>query len=301
MLLMVASISSSNLVKNLYYNPTEISHTQYLKDFDMVMYALYELNSPEYESLLTIVDDMGYGRYNIVLTKYNTFKTKEERQLIELKRDNVTGLYDQMLDNKIRALNSSEDFGEDDYNLLLNELKKENNYASVFVTFEETMSLKEGLSHIDENNNLIFKWMSFDHGEKYDHMTLGFVPYKSSEVSFGESPDSTIYPMFFLNQAFSKTTDKTLKREDLLVYNHELHLKTLLKYLANERQSLSIFNINSNGGDLYINALDYINNNGVNISGVLVYGETLNIVKFIENENIGEIQILDMKVSKYSK
>jgi hypothetical protein len=62
--------------------------------------------------------------------------------------------------------------------------------------------------------------------------------------------------------------------------------------------AVKALDVNETKVDYYKNAFNYIQKNGVKTYGVLVYGEAADLLKFINNEKIKNIELDDVLASK---
>lgn len=85
-----------------------------------------------------------------------------------------------------------------------------------------------------------------------------------------------------------------------LVDAYTKHFISLLKYVNDRNYAVKALENNSLQRDYYKNALNYVEKNGINIYGALVYGEAKDLLEFISNQKIEKtIQINNVLPSKY--
>lgn len=288
----------SPMIDSLYYNPTKVTQGKIMKDltFDMVAYT--ELNVPGYDMMSSLVDQTGYGTYDIILRRNNTFDNNEERIPISLKRNEREGFFDYLFSYDIEPKSVESERGMYDYEMPLNDLKIENNYASVFITFNNSVSLVEARYLEETYNQIFFKWMSIDHGNDM-YSKIGFKPISS--ISYGDKPDEEKYPLFFLDDMYKSIMSVDGPLEMFYAENYEKHFRTLLNYMIDREDFIEVFDKNNTRMKFYKETLEYIDENGIQVEGLLIYGETKDLAKFIESIDVYGIQILDMKTSKYSR
>lgn len=291
----------SPLIDSMYYNPKKVTQGESMNDITFDMIALTELTVPGYQFKTAIVDEKGYGSYDIILRRTNEFGRHEERIPIQLNRDAREGFFDYLFSYDLETKLTEEAPLMFDYELPLGDLKSEHNYASVFITFNSPLSLSEATSYEQTYDQLRFQWMSIEHGIERRNEKIGFQPVSSIRTSFGDSPDKELYPLFFLSDMYLNDKKAYVSTADILAANYETHVKTLLNYMIDREKFVTVFDRNNTILKLYEDTLSYIDENGLKVEGMLIYGDTTDLVNFIEKADVYGIQILDMKASKYSR
>jgi len=84
-----------------------------------------------------------------------------------------------------------------------------------------------------------------------------------------------------------------------MVEAYTKHFTSLLKYVNDREEAVAALDYNEVKIEYYENALNYVENNGINIYGVLVYGEARELLEFISNEKIKTVDINNVLPSKY--
>ncbi|MBF4694739.1 anti sigma factor C-terminal domain-containing protein [Fusibacter ferrireducens] len=291
----------SPLVDSMYYNPKKVTQGENMNDITFDMVALTELTVPGYQSTMALVNKKGYGSYDIILRRTNEFGRNEERIPIQLTRNRREGFFDYLFSYDLETKLIEEAPLQFDYENPLKDLKSEHNYASVFITFNNPLSLLEATSYELTYNQLIFQWMSIEHGTEYQNEKIGFQPINSIRTSFGDRPNKALYPLFYLEDMYSNGEKMSSSFEKSLADNYEIHVKTLLNYMIDRKAFVTVFDRNHMRTKFYEDTLSYIDENGIKVEGMLIYGETNDLVKFIEKADVYGIQIVDMKASQYSR
>ncbi len=301
LLYIFANCVVSPLIDSMYYNPKKVTQGESMNDITFDMIALTELTVPGYQFKTAIVDKKGYGSYDIILRRTNEFGRHEERIPIQLTRDAREGFFDYLFSYDLETKLTEEAPLMFDYEIPLEDLKSEDNYASVFITFNSPLSLSEATSYEQTYNQLIFQWMSVAHGKEHRNEKIGFQPVSSVRTSFGDGPDRALYPRFYLGDMYLYDEKVEVPIENVLAANYETHVKTLLNYMIDRKKFVTVFDRNNTRLKFYEDTLSYIDENGIKVDGMLIYGETSDLVNFIEKSDVYGIQILDMKASKYSR
>ncbi|GAU79029.1 anti sigma factor C-terminal domain-containing protein [Fusibacter sp. 3D3] len=291
----------SPLIDSMYYNPKKVTQGESMNDITFDMTALTELTVPSYQSKMALVNKKGYGSYDIILIRTNEFGRNEERIPIQLTRNTRAGFFDYLFSYDLETKLTEEVPFLFDYEMPLEDLKSEHNYASVFITFNNPLSLLEAVSYEQTYNQLVFQWMSIEHGTERQNEKIGFQPVKSIRTSFGDSPNKELYPLFYLNDMYLNGEKVDGPFEEVLAVNYETHVKTLLNYMIDRKTFVTVFDKNNMRLKFYEDTLSYIDKNGIKVDGMLIYGETNDLVNFIEKADVYGIQIVDMKASKYSR
>jgi|LGOV01.1.fsa_nt_gb hypothetical protein len=293
----------SPVIESMYYNPTEITQGEIMRDITFDMVALNELTVPGYEMLLSTVEKKGYGSYDLILTRKNTFGKNKVRIPISLTRNKREGFFDYLYSYDIEPKDTEKTRSTYDYEAPLSDLNSDNHYASVFITFNTPVTLSDTTTLERNFDNLVFQWVSVVHDNNDKSSKIGFQPISSITTSYGDKPNEEIYPLFFLHDYYRNNALGVMNKsyEAMMAECYEIHFRSLLNYLIERKEFIEVFDKNNLRLEFYKEAIEYIDGNGIQIEGMMIYGETKDLVDFIESNDVYGIQILDMKTSKYSK
>lgn len=298
----------SPVMDKMYYDPGNKTQGEYFNDITFDMFAFTELNVPGYSTSSIIVSPEGYGRYDLIIRRRNLFEDDYERINLKQIRDRREGFFDYLYGYNMflnRPGGHEEEKSTFDYKLPMEELKEmdQKNYVSTFVVFNDNKLLLE-FWDINEDYNLEFKWLAVETGmdsEGRAYGKLGFNPMFGDSISTADEPDHKSYPFFKLSYSTYAKPEEIHGKPypEKMAYYYEEHFKSLLKYLVDRKEFVDLYGYNQNTSSYNEKALDYIEENGVEIYAMLVFGEAADIVDFIEKESVYSLYINDVKVSKY--
>ncbi|GAA0720089.1 hypothetical protein GCM10008905_08920 [Clostridium malenominatum] len=146
-----------------------------------------------------------------------------------------------------------------------------------------------------------FKWSgvrTVPQGERTYYISGFYNFFSDVPTNYQDSADKDKYPYLQLTD-YIKDPDPVGKARDSIEEAYTKHFISLLTYMNDRQQfvkSISSFEI-----EYYKNALSYVEKNGINIYGVLVYAEARHLLEFIANEKIKTIEINSILPSKYIK
>jgi len=149
-------------------------------------------------------------------------------------------------------------------------------------------------------NKVSFRWAGVrtkGKGEPVSYLS-GFNPDFNDGSVTGDSADKNKYPYLQLVD-FMTNEDNRGKFDGSMVEAYTKHFISLLRYMNDRQKAVKALDYSSVKPKYYKEALSYVENNGINIYGVLVYGEARELLEFINNENIKSIEINNVLPSKY--
>jgi hypothetical protein len=196
-------------------------------------------------------------------------------------------------------------FAERQNKEVINHIKQLNpvSYISAYVLLKEDLSVKQ----FDElsskyNDKVSFKWIGVRTGseERPIDFLSGFNPNLNDGSVSSVSADKNKYPYLQLVDFMTVENNKPYSSSPM-VEAYTKHFISLLKYVNDRENAVRALENNSSKVDYYKNALNYVNKNGINIYGGLVYGEATDLLEFISNEKIKAIEINNVLPSKYIK
>ena len=309
---------ASPIVDSLYYNPKTISQGEYHEDIYFDMRTFTELSLPGYGLIRAIVDPLSFGEYDGYIAQSNLFTNRPENSTTKIVKGRRIGPYEDLF---IRYYNYYNHFGssrtreeelkifkEHDYIRKLDELNsiEKTAYTSVFTSFSEDKTLEEfELIRTKYKGKLEFKWVGIriDDESQINDVRLGFNPNFNDGSNTSDSPSKELYPYLTLIDMVDEPTivgEGETYESFVAVYDEE-HFKSLLKYMRDRPEFTKMLYFRDDMSNYYQAALDYVEENGTQTYGTLAYGTAEDILNFIEEENINDLIIDDVKVSKYSK
>lgn len=298
----------SPVMDKMYYDPGNKTYGQYKEDISYDLAAFTELNVPGYSSSTVYVDDKGYGRYDLIIRRRNLFQGDYKRIGISQKRDRIEGFFDYKFGYDMflnRPGGDEEEKSVFDYKIPMKELKEmdQKNYVSAFVVFNENKTLVD-YWEIRQEYDLEFKWLAVDTGvdiEASYRSYIGFNPDTSDGMSTTDEFDREKYPFFDLREMFEVKPEEIHGKPypEKMAYYYEEHFKTLLKYLIDQDEFTSMYDLNPNRHGHYEEAYTYVEENGVSLYAILIFGDAGDIVDFVEKEDVYSVNINDVKVSRY--
>lgn len=316
----------SSIVDAFNYNPTEVSvsgdEIYPESDFHFNMAAFISLNKPGYTiKPMTLIESSGFGNYESFFTVEDLFTNELEQHSINISRGQLASLNERVLNyyNAIVAfdeiyfpLSNYEDQGaidvrkdiiEERNNITLNYLEGLNalSYASLSITFEEDLTMEEFQLLKENYPELAFKWVGVrttEPGESWDEdqpmWLIGFNPTRGDE-DFISTPDSKLYPDFYLGEA---VVNGNILPVELYPDLYERHFLTRLNYYSQQTEFIKMMEANSNKSAFYEAALDYVNTNGVETYGVVVYGTADVLLDVTDEISYSELHINESLIMK---
>ena len=303
----------SPIVSSLYYDPTaKTSGQKYQQDLSYDLRGITEVSMPGYAiSNLYHAVDKGFGKYDLLYTRRDLFTNEEVTVNAKIERNMRVGTLESFYFRTYTAFsefwNSEE--GSKEYEESL-EFKKgfskqdieyikklpSTSYISAWVRFSEDLTMKE-LSEIkgEYNGKVNFKWIAVRTAQKQGRQLAGFST-GTNDGFYAEPVNEERYPGFQLSDAMQIIT-KGFQYEELVAKIYEMHFTSLLKYLVDHKEAVSALVGNTEQYD-YESALSYIEENGMNTYGALVYGEANDLNELYESGTIMTFDIENIVASK---
>ncbi len=323
-------IVGSRIVDQFYYDPTTISQPVeeellgQSEDYIYDMAASISLNEPgNYFVQLANPDSKGFGTYDLYYGVYdsfteevhdftrtltrNRFISAQDHNYYSYKNDKNAGfstIYYPMTGYEDEAaLKLIDKQIEDQNETTLQSLEElaPSSYVSMNLVFGKDLSMAELLNLKEEYSNLNFDWVGVHVTEpgtrwKEDqpNWLIGFNP-DPGDYSLFFRPDPEEYPYFFLVDFMMQSGSSTF--EEVAEY-HEEHFKSRLKYISERDEFVEFFEERSNKNEFYAHALDYVETNGIEIYGVLVYATAEDFLEVLEELPYDSIYINDVLPAK---
>lgn len=297
----------SPILNNFYYNPSEKTVGRYNQDLYFDLRAFTELNLPGYTLNNAYSESSGFGAYNIYFQRRNLFTGEVKNINAKIKRNVKIGSFEDFFETSYLGFagitqpgtNESEFLKGQKYRVI-NHIDELNpvSYISAYITFENDLTMKE----FDElnkkyNNKISFKWVgvrTVGEGDPINYLS-GFIPEPNDQSVTNDSADKDKYPALQLvDIMMDENNDNKYNME--VVYTK--HFISLLKYMVDREKAVKVLDQNNNKMEYYKDTLNYVENNGVNTYGALVFGEARDLLEFINNEKVKTIQIDNVSPSK---
>lgn len=322
----------SNIVDQFYYDPTEVTQSEEegfsATDFSFDLDAYVSLNMPGYvNSSVTFQESKGFGTYETGYFLKNLFTQNDTLHFVDLKRGRPENFYEGIFD-RLPRFSIREAFDDvyspypEDASEQANEMKKEFkqrfndetvdyiekladlSYVSMTVSFDEDLTMSEFYRLTEEHPELDFKWAGVrttEPGKRWRddqpmHL-IGFVPDINAEPSSNMTPDPEKYPLFDLNHVW---LDATGAPEEFFPEAYETHFTSRLSWLKDREGFVETFDYYPEKTEFYADSLDYIEENGVETYGVLVYGTAEAFSESIEDLPYDRLVIDEVDSSKPS-
>lgn len=323
----------SYIVDQSYYNPKAITQTEdktHLKsDFYHDMKAYVGLNIPGYVSnSFTSEQAKGFSQYELSYSLRDLFSKNEQRYFTNIEKGRITYIIDGIKSEqffyqiwegftkiKYRFSEESADNSElvdDDIIRIKNEttmdyLNQLNplSYVSMSIVFKDDLSMEQLVKMQEQHAGLNFKWIGvrtvepgYNWSQTQPMHLVGFNPNPSDDSALSYKPDDSKYPLFFLLDYLHYEALNKYDYHEKVAKSYALHFKSRLKYLSDREDFVRIFDYNQYKIDFYEDALNYIDKNGVNTYGVLVYGTAGDFIQSIDGIAYDSIYINEVLPTK---
>ena len=179
-------------------------------------------------------------------------------------------------------------------------------YISSYILFRKDLSL-EKLDKLIKSygDKLSFQWVGVRNDAQIKTEILsgpycltGFNPDYMKTIISDDSTDKIKYPYLQLGDYLEEAW-KQSKPNDSLVEVYTKHYTSLLRYMIDREEAVKALSINQIKIKQYKSALNYVEKNGINVYGILIYGESRDLLEFIKDQNIKKIDIKGVLPSKY--
>lgn len=307
LILFSAYYIASSIVNSLYYSPSQRSVGKYQEDLYFDLKVFSELNLPGYAAVGAHSEELGFGEHNIFFEQLNLFNRETKYIDFRIKR-NIRMGYSQYLFGgdylgfqEIKQPNIDTAAQNKEF---INHIKELNpvSYVSVYIVSTEDLNLKEfdDLSR-KYNNKISFKWVGVrtESKGKATNYLSGFNPNFNDGSVSSESADKNKYPYLQLVDYMTDEENSSKFDNGSMVEAYTKHFTSLLKYMNDREEAVTALDFNSTKVDYYKNALNYVEKNGINIYGFLIYAEARDLLEFINNEKIKSIEINGVLPLKY--
>jgi hypothetical protein len=314
----------SPIIGTFYYNPSQNTVGKIHKivgksnkDVYFDLAAQTELNIPGYSLTSTNTENLGFGKYNVYFERVNWFNHQIKGVNIKIVRNsmeyNLNDLRNYFLISEVEFLDR--EVPDTDYakmnkqnNDMINYMKELSpvSYISSYILFRKDLSL-EKLDKLIKSygDKLSFQWVGVRNDAQIKTEILsgpycltGFNPDYMKTIISDDSTDKIKYPYLQLGDYLEEAW-KQSKPNDSLVEVYTKHYTSLLRYMIDREEAVKALNISQIKLKQYKSALNYVEKNGINVYGILIYGESRDLLEFIKDQNIKKIDIKGVLPSKY--
>lgn len=300
----------SPIVSSFYYNPSQKTVSGYHDDLYFDLRVFTELSLPGYAINTAGSEKLGFGAYNVYYERLNLFNREIKDINAKIKKNTKVGSFQDFypstyltfIDIRQPDINRNE-FTKMQNDEVINHIKQLNpvSYISAYVLFKEDLSVKDFDELIKKYDDKVsFKWAGVrteSVGKPVEYLS-GFNPNFNDGSVSGDSADKNKYPYLQLVDYMTDEGNR-YKHNGTMEEEYTKHYISLLKYVNDREKAVMALDYNSAKVDYYKNTLNYVEKNGINIYGFLVYAETKDLLEFISNEKIKTTEINSVLPSKY--
>lgn len=312
LILSAAGATAVAIINQHYYNPNSGISPIYGGDGQLLidMWAFSELHSPGYTTTWAEAWRDGPGSYEVRIAQNNLFTGAQEIASERIVRGTLLGANDPTpgsywhfpIGNAFGYREGSvvrvDENGvhcrypaPEDLKRQLDALQElpSSSRAAVYVTFKEDLSLADFAAMQQQwGGSVDFPYAAVESADGYIPNTIGFSS-TGAGILLENTPEG--YPYFQLIGHHEES-------EDNLPAIWEQHFHSMVSYLAGRSQFLdTMASVNGISTRYYNEVLDYINQNGVQIYGVLVSGSANDVLGFLDSTEYLDFYVNDVRLS----
>lgn len=313
---LIAIILLINLIcSQIFYNPNKGIREIYGGDgqlmFDLSVYT--EMHNPGYIVNQAHAEPDWFGKYGLSVTWGRLFTGEEEKAYINLVRGKVkesgnversfkgTSIY-HAIGTKLGMVIYE---GKDDTSMDLAKAELQNQqehiaalpesaYLAVNITFPEAKTVEEMLKFADQYQgvSIIYNYVESKTGalqmNGFGFDRAGIIPDQTEEIN-------QKYPYLWTLGEDMDSGDRAEK--------WTLHYESMLKYLSERGEFIDMMTDAVSGWSSvdYKEELETVKKEGIHIVGMQIHGKRQDILDIIASGEIDGMDILDVKVSEYSR
>jgi hypothetical protein len=300
----------SPLVEGYYYNPAKTTVGKDSSDINFDLYALTELNMPGNSLTSDVyIDKQGFGKYDIGFFRTNLFTLEQNYVTTTIKRGERLRNYTEVIDGinsnyftdvKYPVVNSEQISKKKqrvmEHIMQLNPVS----YLSANLTFEKDLTMEELRKLEVKYPDIDFIWAGIrtaPNDKRIPHL-FGINLIKSNTIITKEENVEEKYPAFHILEWL--VNPRGIEGSDISIEAkaYELHYKSLLQYMIDRKEAVKVLESNPMKMEYYKSALDYAEANGTKTFGVLVYADSKDLIKLVENESIKLVELNQVLASK---
>lgn len=307
------------LVSSFYYQPNArtVGQTEY-SDATFDLTALYSLLLPGQTMTGVQAESLGFGRYALTYTA--TDWLTGERNQVSRTMDpgeygtggwitpSMQGGLDLLTMETMAGMGKdlrSNNYGQEMVDYLLQ--MPETSYLAVWVHFPERLNpigfarLETAYNGYCMDGTLSFRWAAVAAGQ--ENQLIGYQTEDCPYVT--AAPDRERYPMFSYSQMWEEMVGRSFGETGKAQFEgsaSKQHFITLLSYLADRPEAVEALAgaVVSDGYYDFAAIRDYVEENGVEIYGALVYAQPSALLQMWEDGVIDGLSIQQVLPSRYS-
>lgn len=296
----------SPFVDSLFYNPAKVSAGLLDQDIDFDINVITELNMPGYTTGDVFVDRLGFGTYEIGYSYRNTFLDDNYKVNSIIKRGEIFSTYKDSYENNnmfwdVLQPNREQKFIDKHKERVINHVKQLNpvSYVSAGITFEKDLTMEELFNLESKYSNVEFIWAGIrtDSPDKEIKTLIGIQLLSSNGVYLDDGVEEK-YRAFSILKWLVNPVGSGNSSLPLEAQAYELHYRSLLQYVIDREEAVNVIERKPWKYEFYQSALKYAEDHGIKTYGVLVYAESQDLIKLVENEQIKLVEFNQAMVSK---
>ena len=292
----------SPIMDTIYYNPSKSTVGPGFSDLHFDLRVFTELNLPGYAIRGGVITEkLGFGEHNIYFDRENLFTQESSNVSAKIKRNMRIGSYEDFFGDNY--FNFGFQLVKDPNLIELGHFKGQKetvmshvaqlnpvSYVSAYITFEDDLTIEEYTELSREYGNVSFKWVGVRTSPKDElaRYITGFNPNLNDGAVGGVSADPEKYPYL---QLVDWVSGKNPQNRFGMTEGYELHYTSLLKFMVDRQNAVDALDFSPFKNEYYQTALKYVEENGVNVFGVLVYADAKDFIEFVKNENIMTVEL----------
>lgn len=298
----------SPIIDSLYYNPDKISVGKSDTDINFDVYAISELNMPGMSPSTVLVDNLGFGEYNIIYSYRDIFTEEIYSVNQRIKRDKMVSFHgDPILNsNMFQDIRYPYDdsYVEEKKQNIINHLKELNpvSYVSMGIIFQNDLRMNELYELEQKYTDITFEWAGIraSSSEEKNNELIGIqlVNSKRNSALLGDENIADKYPAFFILDWLVNPVGRENAYHAIEAQAYEHHYVSLLKYLIDREDAVSVLEYRADKNEFYKSALEYAEDYGIKTYGVLVFGEVRDLLEIVDNDIIKGLDFNQALVSK---
>ncbi len=300
----------SPLIDSYFYNPAKATVGKNSSDINHDLYALTELNMPGNSLTSEVyVDRQGFGEYDIGFFRTNRFTLEKNYVTTKIKRGERIRNYTEIIDEidynyftEVRYPVSKPELVNEQKQRVMDHIIQLNpvSYLSANLIFEKDLTMDE-LHELEEKYpDIDFIWAGIRTApnDKITPDLIGINLIKSNTIITREEIVEEKYPAFHILEWLVNPRGYEGSATSLEAKAYELHYKSLLKYMIDRKEATKVLDFNPRKLEYYKSALNYAEDNGIKTFGVLVYANSRDLIKLVENESIKLVELNQALASK---
>lgn len=298
----------SPLVDSLYYNPIKATVGKSDNNISFDVYAISALNMPGMSPSTVFVDKQGFGTYNVMYSYRDVFTDEYYNVNQRIRRGKTESFHgDSMLNtNMFQDIRYpyEDSHVEDKKQSVINHLDELNpvSYVSLGITFHNDLTMEELYKLELEYPEIEFEWAGIrtDSSNEKNNELIGIqlMNSKGSTALLGDDKIIEQYPAFFILDWLVNPVGRKDENTALEAQAYEQHYVSLLRYLIDREDAVSVLEYRPEKNEFYKSALEYTEGHGVEAYGVLVFGEARDLIEIVDDEIIKGLDFNQALVSR---